>query len=240
MQITEIDMRSAGLNIIREDKLLPPFELERLESLSKELVSREVGLLARTDSYRNLGRRVTQGIKERIKVLCEYNDINQEDILSIKRDAIFVLGATPRYLELSKHTKFRIQNVYTTFSKLGLVEIYYDSNKKLIDYKGIDDQYKPLFEPYLFQFFYEFFDFTEKKKFLDAVKLLEQFRIDYVKKELPLEFYRELQSEACYAIKINNSVFRVEELEDLNKEFTDVLITYNLINVINPLANAIA
>ena len=91
--IYEYDMKSAGYNLSRAYKLLPESKLEELGRLKKERRSIEIGNIQRVNpEYKE---RLKLAFEEARRMFFEANDLQQNDIISIKKDAIF----TTKYCE---------------------------------------------------------------------------------------------------------------------------------------------
>ena len=65
-QITEVDMSSAGLTVIKAEGLLPPDVVRRIETLPKRDQSVAVGKISRIPAFKGLANRVTDGIRRRV------------------------------------------------------------------------------------------------------------------------------------------------------------------------------
>ena len=66
-QISEIDMKSAGLTVIRSDRLLSEKVIEYLEQLPKNEVSVVIGKMSRQAEFRGLSQKITNGIRTRLE-----------------------------------------------------------------------------------------------------------------------------------------------------------------------------
>ena len=86
-EIIEYDMKSAGLSIIKSGKLLDERMISLLEILPKDQRSIKIGNLQKRD--KELTRKLNEGFEYYRKVFLESNDVKDDDIISIKKDAIF-------------------------------------------------------------------------------------------------------------------------------------------------------
>ena len=126
-RIVEYDMKSANTSIAREFKLLPEDEIVRLENLPKK--EREIAhgcVIRDTPGY---GEKHKLGFVACRAMFFMQNEILDEEVVAIKRDAIFVM----RYVDHEKVTpniNFRLKNVYSSYINLGKnIEIYYNNDK---------------------------------------------------------------------------------------------------------------
>ena len=140
--IIEYDISSAGYNISKLYKLLTPKQEAKLDKLSKKDRHYQIGWYQRHD--REYAKRLKDAFVDIRRRFFEANDIQDQDVLSIKKDAIFML----RSVDKTKfdNVEFKEKNFYTTFIHLDRsispknidLELYYDSMKG-VDVKGIDD-----------------------------------------------------------------------------------------------------
>ena len=237
-QIVEVDMRSAGLTVIRAEGLVPPDLLARLEAMPKGASAVAIGKLNRVPEYKGISDRITQGIRTRMEALLRVNGVESDRILSVKRDAVFLLGTPPPRLALDDGTQFSIKNAYSAFAKLGTVEVYANLRRGTADLKGIPTEKEVLHRNHTLRLVLDFLDMLAKGKTVEAADTLRQYREDYVTRRLPLGFYREFNASSSYAVRMGRSVYHILEGDDVRVE--GIEIAHNLRTVIIPLARSIA
>lgn len=237
-QITEVDMADAGMSVIRAERLLPPDIIGRLEALPKSERSVAVGKISRIPTFKGLANRVTDGIRRRVEEMLIQNAIGNDRILSIKRDAVFTVGPPPSMLNLSDGTKFRCKASYTSFAKVGTIEVYAVPRRGIADLKGIPQERRHLHRDYTTRMILDVLNLLERGSRVEAAHTLQVFRRDYVARALPLGFYREFNGSSSYAISAGGRVFQLEGEEEVDRD--NLEISYNLRNVVTPLARAIA
>lgn len=227
--IQEYDIKSAGFTVIKSLKLLPEKKILYLEALPKEKRNIKIGLEMKKNS--DLIKAVNEGL-ERIRVeFIKRNNIQENAILSIKKDAIFLINQNPENLIIDEF-EFRPKNKYTSYIYLSGKEFYYDSVSKILDVKGLSSESKELGKNYILRDIGKILELGEK---LDREKLfmyLKKYRSDYLGRKLSYENYRELDSE----------MFRVgshllTEISDDMISFVD--ISQNYINYILKIFNCI-
>ncbi len=236
-------MREAGLTVIRADGLLPPGEIDFLERLPKSERSIAVGKLSgersRGREGPSLSELITRGIQLRVEAMLEANGIGTSDILSVKRDAVFVMGRPPSRLSFEDGTVFRIKNTYTSYARLGRVELYCVPRWKRWDVKGIGEERRSLHSEFTVQLAMDFLGMWQAGETKEAAATLQQFRGDYVGLRLPVGFYREFNAGSAFCIRAGGSRFLVDYAgEDFPR--SDLDIVFNLRSVILPLARALA
>ena len=91
--IYEYDIQKANISVLRELNLIDEDYYQRLYKLPRMQRQVEIGYLIKyTDG---LSDKLSEGIASFRKSFFEANNIEDEDILSIKNDAIFVIDKTP-------------------------------------------------------------------------------------------------------------------------------------------------
>lgn len=233
--IYEYDIKQAGYNITKYYKLLPDDKIKTLTALSKENKHVRIGLYQRNDkSYRD---NLKQGFKNIRKEFFEANEIKNADILSIKKDAIF-LTKPVKQTEFG-NVEFIKKHKYTSYFYLNNMEYYYNSKNKTIDVKGIEDAKLKLHKDYMLSALQDIFKLLETDN-EEAIKFLMDFANEYKTMQLPIEFYRELNPISCYKTDIHlNNENQVLYFNDLSEDTiiysSHIDISYNYLNVIMPL-----
>lgn len=231
-EIIEYDMVSAGLNICKEFKLLPEQDIEELSQLPKNVRVVRLGLLQKQN--KGLVREMNEGFKKARQLFFEANELKNEEVLSIKKDAIFVTRRC-RVREFG-NIKFEQKNIYTSYYRLNKMEFYFN-NRTGIDVKGIQDDLLKLHEKYMLKFLHRFFYMNETSNRKNIIKFLNEFTYEYKTRELPLGFYRELNRESTFRTneKINGDCIGLMEVT--RKDFNMIDISYNYFKYLVPLIN---
>ncbi len=221
-EITEYDIRSAGFNIVKTFKLLNPSEIDKLQAMDKKERQIQLGLHQLKD--KEFGRKLNEGFKEARRMFFEGNSINDMDILSIKKDAIFSLK---RYRNLDfGDIQFVEKNNYSSYYYINNFEFYF--NRKKIDVKGINDDLLALHEDYMLSFLSTFFRMNEISKREKVIKFLKEFSMYYKSRELETGFYRELNKQSLFVIKDKMlSRAKVGSHLKVDKDLVDIRYNYN-------------
>ena len=88
-EITEYDMSDAGFSLIQEFKLLPEKEIKELQKLGKQQRKVKIGLIQREDD--KLKENLKISFQEARKIFINENKLDNNDIISIKKDAIITI-----------------------------------------------------------------------------------------------------------------------------------------------------
>lgn len=230
-EIIEYDMQSAGFNLIKKYGLLDSNTIEYLESLSKKERQIQIGMYQ--INKRDLVKNMNEKFVEARKWFFEANELTDDDVLSIKKDAIITFKRC-RNLEMD-NIIFAEKNIYSSYYYLAGNEFYY--NPQTLDVKGISDEMLELHEEFMIEFLHDFFHMNEtvmrKKKIIGTLK---EFADYYKNKELDVGYYRELNSDSLYRlvrygsenIKIPNGIKYVDCLDNVD-------IGFNYFNYVIPL-----
>ena len=223
--IVEYDMKSANTSIAREFHLLPEAKIVNLENMSKKQREIAHGCIMRdTPGY---SEKHKLGFVASRKLFFEMNDIRDEEVVAIKKDAIF----TTRYVDIEKVTdniNFRMKNVYSSYINLGRnVEIFY--KQEGLDVKGIDDDlYKVKHSEYFGEFLHSLIrrvECSDKASYLTYLRMMYD---TYKHRELDPDYYREFNARSNFHY-LDGKYATEEYMEDLSL----VDITYNLQIILN-------
>lgn len=219
-RIVEYDMKSANTSIAREFGLLPEKRIKELENLPKKEREVAVGLIIRDNP--GYSEKQKLGFIAARKLFFSQNEILDEEVVAIKRDAIFVMRYVPRE-QVTENLNFRMKNVYSSFINLGKnIEVYYKPEG--LDIKGIDDEiYVERHSEYFGEFLHSLIrrvESTDKKSYLSYLRMVFDM---YKHRELDSGYYREFNARSQFHY-LDGSFANEEYLEDL----TSLDISHNL------------
>lgn len=228
-EIVEYDMRRAGISLIKKYKLLPESQIAQLELLEKKEQEIAIGKLQR-DS-KEFTRSFNQAFKDGRLLFFEANGLNEDNVLSIKRDAIFTLKECYD-LEFEGLT-FVDKNRYTSYYLFDKYEYYlFDEG---IDVKGISDEKLEKHIEYMLGTLYTFMKLMENGGKKVTIEFIRDFTQLYKTKSLATEFYRELNDYSLYRlfVKLQGKQMGSDYVE--GKDIVD--IRYNFASYILPMIN---
>lgn len=222
-RIVEYDMKSANTSIAREFGLLPEKRIKELENLPKKDREIAVGLILRDNP--GYSEKQKLGFIAARKLFFTQNEILDEEVVAIKRDAIFVM----RYVnneQVTDNIDFRMKNVYSSFINLGKnIEIYY--NQEGLDIKGIDDKiYQERHSEYFGMFLYSLIrriESSERNSYLTYLRMMFDM---YKHRQLDSGYYREFNAKSQFHY-LDGSYANEEYIEDLNA--VDISCNLNII-----------
>lgn len=232
--VSEYDMHAAGLSAIKFRKILPPEEIAKLEAMPKEDRTVREGKWQR--EIPGMSAEIQDSLALIRKEFVTLNGLEPKDILSIKKDALFVIGKYPDKLKFEEFFEFRKKNEYSSYANLNGVEFYYSGISNEMDIKGIGDAARERQKDYLLKEIRKILGFAEKFPQGDRAVFvyLRNFRKKYLSRELPADCYRDMLSDECtYTI----GRYSLKEISDGMKG--DLDISANYINFILPLFKAL-
>lgn len=233
-EIIEYDIKSAGLNIIKKFKLLDDEKINYLNNLEK--LHRDISIGKMQRKNKAFSKSLMQGFQECRRMFFDANDIEDDEVLSIKKDAIFLLRTANK--TQFDNIKFVNKNEYISYIRLGKYEIYHNNGK--IDVKGISDETLKLHEDGMLRFLNTFFIMMESEPNEKKIKkLLSEFAYEYKSMLLPINFYREFNEKSLFRTNIGFESGLTSYLTNVNKECDYLDISYNYLNVITPLISII-
>lgn len=226
--IYEYDMKNAGYNLAKAYQLLPEDTLSSLGRMKKERRTVEIGKLQMKNQV--LKESMQEAFKKARRMFFEANMIEDGDVISIKKDAIF-LKRPCEHTTFLEYIDFRIKNTYTSYLRLQKrIEVYYQEDD--MDIKGLGDAALEYHKDYLVSFLRQFCYFMETDTKENTIKWFRRFVDKYKQKELPLGYYRRFQQDAYFDILGDDSKY-YEYWED---KVDEVDITFNYFNLLTYLA----
>jgi len=229
-EITEYDIKSAGFNIIKRYKMLSDDIIERLESMDKKRRQISIGLYQKNDP--DFKEELNAKFVEVRKIFFEANELHDDEVLSIKKDAVITLKKC--HNTTFDNIEFVDKNNYTSYFYINKYEFYV--NDKQLDLKGISDSKLELHKKYMIDFLYKIFRLFEtnsNKKYI--IDNLREFISFYKDKRLHIGYYRELNNDSLFKIDtlLANEFKGLEHTKSLDR----IDISYNYLKYIVPIMN---
>lgn len=235
--IIEYDLKSANTSLCSEYHLLPQSQVDAIAALPRTQRVVKIGKLCRKNKEFNEGlKKAFVGIRRRF---FEANNIQDEDILCIKKDAIFCLRRCPN--NKFGPCLFREKNVYSSYLYLPPLEVYYKSSfrpdKRVICVKGISDEVLTLHEDYTLKFLMKIFTYIEGGNRKALYRYLSDFVTGYKYRLLDPGYYREFNQNSKMisddgVTSYDDDTFIPYEGHD---KVNHLNIDYNFANVLIPL-----
>ena len=187
--IIEYDIHDAGFSLIQQYQLLPPEKIKELERIPRGIQRHiQVGVLQRDD--KEFSKRLTDKFTEVRALFMMMNQLKDDSIISVKKDAIYTIGKVKR--TTFGKVKFMEKNHYSSyirFPDITNLELYYGENG--IDVKGMGDAAVNRHRLYMLEFLrksiksIEQQDSSVKRKFM---RFFNQYKFDELDEEFYIEF----------------------------------------------------
>lgn len=209
--IREYDMVNAGINILRHNNIFTQEEYDRLNSMDKLEKNILVGKFLKNNP--DISDALMNEFINIRKELFERNEITDDDVLSIKKDAIFVINKKMNDLQLNEFYQFQEKNKYIGYMNIDNKEFYYDMTKRHLDIKGFSKHIKEFHSNYLFKELEElmYLDLSNEKNMV--FEKLIQLKYSFVTKELPKEYYYDIQ-QGKYLFETIGQMFYLDDIDD--------------------------
>ncbi len=223
-EIIEYDIKSAGMNISRAFNLIDKDKYEKLKSMDKSKRVKEIGLMQRRDPM--FVKSLMNAFANTRKLFIESNNLEESDIVSIKKDAIFVTKRCD-YTKFMDYIEFKEKNIYSSYIHLNRkIELYYNTDK--LDIKGIGDNKIELHKDYLIPVLTKFIRKMESGDNIEAIDYIRRFIGKYKRKELDVGYYRRFDSLSEFDVNMPDDEFIFNP--NIHKEYIDIM--YNLTEVL--------
>lgn len=235
--IIEYDMKDAGLSIIRKYKLLPDDEIKSLVELN-EFSLPDNPKCGKKKANIKIGKMQikNQVLKEGLKLgfmsardsFITANDITENEVLSIKKDALFIMRHVD-IEELDKYIIFRPKNEYTSYLLIeddkgrNRIELYYKDN--YIDIKGLGDEGEEHHKDYMLSFILKFFNKSQSSTKEEILKFIRIFIDKYKRLELEDEYYIEFKNGGKYQYKDGSTA----SINIKDKSELDISYNFNIL-----------
>lgn len=227
--INEYDISQANINILYDIGLLNDDMYNWLRNLTKKNREITVGYMCKD---KNISKALQNGFIDARRKLFEFNNIEDESVLSIKKDAVYLIERTLMNTRFNS-VYFRLANTYTSFYKIGRLELYYNGSTGVIDVKGISDETIEMYHKNHFLALLQAIFYRAENSDIETMMNIINFYIEkYVNYELDYECYREFNRVSSYRLKYN--LLSVNDIgvnclqNDIRNQFRDMIdISYN-------------
>lgn len=202
--IREYDISKANISILFYKGLIDKNKYDYLYSLPGNQRKVKVGLMQRDNA--ELSKELMEGFSEARKMFYEANNIQEHEILAVKKDAIFLMNKIASNTTFGS-IQFVEKNLYTSFYQLAGLELYYlynsSTGKEQLDIKGMSDDVIELHKPYMIDLLMYIFGTAQESPSREVVTLLSNISRQYIDGSLGVNYYREFNNRSLFRTKIN-------------------------------------
>lgn len=210
-RIVEYDIKSANISTLRELNIISDDQYTRLSKLPKNDREIEIGLMIRQDE--SIYQNIQKGIKSAKLALGKANNINPFSIVRIANDAVYINSNIDlQYTRFGNYIEFKqksIYNIMLVLDKLIIFLSFLPNGSFDIDVKGISQEKLILHENYMLSLICSTIVLKERTGTLSAINYLSNICEDYLHYNLPVQYYREFNSDSLY--RINYSIPTISE-----------------------------
>lgn len=221
--IVEYDIRKANISALLSRGIIRKDTYDMLFESDKEFREVYVGKMIR--SNHEIYEEIQNGIIEAKQMFFERNKIKDEEVLSIKNDAVFVLSSRKMRTSFGLY-EFANKGYYTFYFKSMKKQFFYRFDNltatDIVEVKGINDSKLEYHKDFFLKFLLDVFYSLQKSAIEETMNFCNRFYEDYVNKRLDIRYYRELNSD---------NIFRLTRPGKMSYGLTDVDQSY--INVID-------
>lgn len=238
--IREYDISKANINILFAKGAISKDVYEKLYNSDRMYRQVFIGKAIRRNPQ--LQEILNNGLIEYKQRFFEANGISDVDIVSIKNDAVFLLNKIPTIINFD-NVCFSHKNTYTSFMKLGELEIYYgqDFNSECIDIKGIKDEDLEQYHIEFLDIIINFFRYIQKHGSQVALEYINSIIMDYINLKLPIGYYRRFRSSNDYVLNTHTVSYGLNDVPDTLeiKRIIDISHNFGLLRIMHTYASQI-
>lgn len=228
--IREYDLSKANISALLYERYISLDDYNFLYSLDK--TDREIYIGKMELKDKKVGEIKAHGIQEAKRMLFEYNNLEDLDILEIRNDAVFVINKNLVNTKFNMFD-FKFKNSYTSYAFINnRLSIFYSFDQinqiDTIDIKGIKDDKLLLHQNYFIQFLCQVFYLLQTESIVSSLKYISEFYESYIKRELPIEYYRTFDADSVYKLNVRNCSYGLQYIEDNYQNKRGLNIDFNI------------
>ena len=186
---------------------------------------------------------IKDGIEEARHLLFDTLNLDYTNVLSIRNDAVFVIfqGIDPKLesIQVSPHVRFRRKGEFRSFYRLGRnKEMYYDydplTKKEVLEVKGLGAHSVYMHKDHMLKFLQDLFYTVLVNGPGPALEVLNNFYYNYISMQVPIDFYRRLDSGARFDMKQQSyfATFQADKLTIQDPRLIDPSYNAKILNLL--------
>lgn len=240
--IIEYDISKANINALKYMGKIDTYTYNMLYNSPKKYREIYIGKMIQKDH--EIYNYIQKGIIDAKKEFFILNHIQDNEVLSIKNDAIIVLSDRYMHTHTLNDNMIFIQKEYYTFYFISKrKEFYYRYDNKnnidIIEIKGMSDKMIEYHRDYMLAFILDIFYKIQLSNIEDVLMSINVFYEAYITRKLNYHFYRDFSSNSIYRITMKNGKsYGLSDLNNPNNDIQYIDIRYNL-GLLRDLSNMI-
>lgn len=233
--IREYDIAKANINILLYKGLIGIEQYNYFYNLDKYERQVKVGLFLRSNP--DISKALTEGFKEAMKLFFDANDIQQYEVLAIKKDAVYLINRVPQITTFG-NLEFVEKNKYTSFYKINKLLLYYYNNnvtkEEYIHVKGMNDRSLQLHENHFLEFLLTVFSSAQNDPVEEVLDIIMTFESVYANRDLDIEYYRNFNNASEFSLALNSitSGFSANFIDNRHKNFLNIAHNHEIIKTL--------
>ena len=200
--ITEYDLRKANISALKYYNIINDEDYNILLSMPKNVREINIGMMIKKD--KSIFKHIKNGIIKAKELFFKINNIEDGEVLSIKNDAIFLMGTRNIECNVNDSFVFVPKNIYTFYMKSMHLQIFYGynqiTNSEVLDIKGIKDSQLEYHRDYMVNFLCSLMYMIQNNTIEDTIHYYNTFYEQYINRKLPIGYYREFNSLSKYRV----------------------------------------
>ena len=200
--ITEYDLRKANISALRYYNIINDEDYNILLSMPKKVRELNIGMMIKKDI--SIFKHIKNGIIKAKELFFNINNIEDREVLSIKNDAIFLMGTRNIQCNVNELFTFVPKNTYTFYMKSMHLQIFYGynqiNNSEVLDIKGIKDIQLEYHRDYMVNFLCSLMYMIQNNTIEDTIQYYNNFYEQYINRKLPIGYYREFNATSKFKV----------------------------------------
>lgn len=238
--IYEYDLSKANISALLYGGVIDQYKYDYYASIDKRL--REIAIGNMEKANEEIGRIKAAGITEAKRLLCEANQIQDQEVFEIRNDAIFILNRDLEYTDFGIF-KFVKKNIYNSFLNLKNIEIFHGFNPvtqmDTIDVKGIKDEILERHCNGWILFFADIFYYIENGLLTDAIQYTNKIYEDILLRRADINLYREFNSDSLFRIEGKLSDYQVDVITNDYVPLISIKENISMLRVLSSILSSI-
>ena len=243
--IREYDITKANISVLRDANIISDSDYNYLLACPKN--EREIIIGKMQGRNPEITKTLKAGIANARRMFMQLNGIKDSEVLAIRNDSITIFGNRPiNKLDITDRVHFRESGSYTSFFHVNAIDLYYFydrvSNTEVLDVKGLGKESVKLHKQFMLEFLAELFYSAQIEGVKNAISLLSTFHSNYLKKLLPVEYYREMNPASRYRMNSEFSLcdtIYTDHLTEYDKAFIDIGYNDSVLRQLNKMLSSI-
>lgn len=201
--IREYDIAKANINILLNKGVIDNDSYQKLYNMPKHDREVSIGMMIRDNPQ--IGTILSRGFSEFRQLLYQSNNLQEYDILMVKKDAVFVIDKTLQQTKFD-NIEFLLKNTYSSYYNIYKLEILFnglDRNNISLDVKGLGKYSSPLHKDYFMDMLCFIFSTAESSSMSYTINTLREVMNNYSSMMYSTEYYREFNAQSLFRAKFS-------------------------------------